>query len=263
MGKILVVDQYQDYKDNISTCRSPQGKLSAVAKEWYRDPERAEGKRTVMVSFMPCTAKKMEIKRPNSFTKGEQDTDHVLTKTELVRMIKSAGIDFANMECEEPDIPFGMASGGGKIFGVTGGVTEAVLRHLVPAHDTETLKAISEFGMRGEEAIKEFTIQYEGTDINICVVSGLANAHEVFRRMKAGEANYHLIEVMACKGGCVMGGGQPVKAGECVKSVRTEGLYEVDTESAIKVSDDNADMEKLYAEFLNGKTHELLHNEGY
>ena len=114
-----------------------------------------------------------------------------------------------------------------------------------------------------EEAIKEFTIQYEGTDINICVVSGLANAHEVFRRMKAGEANYHLIEVMACKGGCVMGGGQPVKAGECVKSVRTEGLYEVDTESAIKVSDDNADMEKLYAEFLNGKTHELLHNEGY
>ena len=160
-------------------------------------------------------------------------------------------------------MPFGFGSGGGVIFGVTGGVTEAVLRHLVPAHDTETLKAISEFGMRGEEAIKEFTIQYEGTDINICVVSGLANAHEVFRRMKAGEANYHLIEVMACKGGCVMGGGQPVKAGECVKSVRTEGLYEVDTESAIKVSDDNADMEKLYAEFLNGKTHELLHNEGY
>ena len=259
----FITDQYKEYVPNISTCRSPQGMLSAVAKEWYRDPERAEGKRTVMVSFMPCTAKKMEIKRPNSFTKGEQDTDHVLTTTELVRMIKSAGIDFANMECEEPDIPFGMASGGGKIFGVTGGVTEAVLRHLVPAHDTETLKAISEFGMRGEEAIKEFTIQYEGTDINICVVSGLANAHEVFRRMKAGEANYHLIEVMACKGGCVMGGGQPVKAGECVKSVRTEGLYEVDTESAIKVSDDNADMEKLYAEFLNGKTHELLHNEGY
>ena len=101
----FITDQYKEYVPNISTCRSPQGMLSAVAKEWYRDPERAEGKRTVMVSFMPCTAKKMEIKRPNSFTKGEQDTDHVLTTTELVRMIKSAGIDFANMECEEPDIP--------------------------------------------------------------------------------------------------------------------------------------------------------------
>ena len=259
----VITDQYKEYVPNISTCRSPQGMMSAVIKEYFRDPEHAAGKKTVMVSIMPCTAKKAEAIRPNSFTDGEQDTDIVITTTELLRMIDNFGLDFATIEPEACDTPFGFGSGGGVIFGVTGGVTEAVLRHLVPAHDTETLKAISEFGMRGEEAIKEFTIQYEGTDINICVVSGLANAHEVFRRMKAGEANYHLIEVMACKGGCVMGGGQPVKAGECVKSVRTEGLYEVDTESAIKVSDDNADMEKLYAEFLNGKTHELLHNEGY
>ena len=259
----FITDQYKDYIPNISTCRSPQGMMSAVIKEYFRDPENAKGKKTVMVSIMPCTAKKAEAARPNSYTHGEKDTDIVITTTELLRMIDNFGLDFATIEPEACDTPFGFGSGGGVIFGVTGGVTEAVLRHLVPAHDTETLKAISEFGMRGEEAIKEFTIQYEGTDINICVVSGLANAHEVFRRMKAGEANYHLIEVMACKGGCVMGGGQPVKAGECVKSVRTEGLYEVDTESAIKVSDDNADMEKLYAEFLNGKTHELLHNEGY
>ena len=124
----FVVEQYPEYKENLSTCRSPQGMLSAVIKEWYRDPSRADGKRTVVVSFMPCTAKKMEIKRPNSFTKGEQDTDYVVTTTELVKMIQASGINFAELEPEQPDEPFGLATGGGAIFGVTGGVTEAVIR---------------------------------------------------------------------------------------------------------------------------------------
>ncbi|MCI6420581.1 MAG: [FeFe] hydrogenase, group A [Firmicutes bacterium] len=259
----FVVEQYPEYKENLSTCRSPQGMLSAVIKEWYRDPSRADGKRTVVVSFMPCTAKKMEIKRPNSFTKGEQDTDYVVTTTELVKMIQASGINFAELEPEQPDEPFGLATGGGAIFGVTGGVTEAVIRRLVPEHDQATIDAIAEFGMRGDQPIKEFTVKYDGMDVNVCVVSGLANAHEALRRVKTGEANYHLIEVMACKGGCVMGGGQPVKAGECMSAIRTEGMYEIDAQSQFKAPDENPALQKLYAEFLDGKTHELLHNEGY
>ena len=163
----FVVEQYPEYKENLSTCRSPQGMLSAVIKEWYRDPSRADGKRTVVVSFMPCTAKKMEIKRPNSFTKGEQDTDYVVTTTELVKMIQASGINFAELEPEQPDEPFGLATGGGAIFGVTGGVTEAVIRRLVPEHDQATIDAIAEFGMRGDQPIKEFTVKYDGMDVNV------------------------------------------------------------------------------------------------
>ncbi|MGI6094850.1 MAG: [FeFe] hydrogenase, group A [Lachnospiraceae bacterium] len=259
----FIVDQYPDYKKNISTCRSPEGMLSAVAKEWYRDPERADGKRTVMVSFMPCTAKKMEINRPNSYTYGEKDTDHVITTTELIQMIHSSGIDFAGLEPEESDKPFGFGSGGGVIFGVTGGVTEAVLRRLVPENDEETLETIASCGVRGSEPIKEFTIPYNGMDINICVVSGLAHAHEVMRRVENKEANYHLIEVMACSEGCVMGGGQPTKLGTSIKTVRSQGLYAVDKASAVRKSNENPDVLALYDGILKGKVHDLLHNDSY
>ncbi len=259
----FVTDQYPDYKDNLSTCRSPQGMLSAVTKEWFRDPAHADGKRTVMVSIMPCTAKKMEAKRPNSFTKGEQDTDYVITTTELIRMINNSGIDFASLDPESSDVPFGFGSGGGVIFGVTGGVTEAVLRRLVPSHDKAALEAIAECGVRGDEPIKEFTITYEGMDLNICVVSGLAHARTVMERVKNGEANYHLIEVMACRRGCVMGGGQPTRAGDRTKAARTRGIYKADSVAMIKKCDENPMIISLYDGFLKGKTHELLHNESY
>lgn len=259
----FITDQYPEYKENLSTCRSPQGMMSAVTKEWYRDPKHAEGKRTVMVSFMPCTAKKMEIKRPNSFTKGEQDTDYVITTTELIRMINNSGIDFAALEPEASDVPFGFGSGGGVLFGVTGGVTEAVLRRLIPEHDKAALEAIAECGVRGDEAIKEFTIHYGGQDLNVCVVSGLANARTVMERVKNGEANYHLIEVMACRRGCIMGGGQPPRAGDRTKAARTRGIYSADNMSIIKKPDENPMIQSLYEGFLKGKTHELLHNDGY
>mgnify|MGYP002244963070 FL=1 len=126
----FITDQYKEYVPNISTCRSPQGMMSAVIKEYFRDPEHAAGKKTVMVSIMPCTAKKAEAIRPNSFTDGEQDTDIVITTTELLRMIDNFGLDFATLDPEACDMPFGFGSGGGVIFGVTGGVTEAVLRRL-------------------------------------------------------------------------------------------------------------------------------------
>lgn len=259
----FVCDQYPEFKENLSTCRSPQGMMSAVTKEWYRDPKRAAGKKTVIVSFMPCTAKKMEIKRPNSFTKGEQDTDYVITTTELIRMIDNSGIDFAALEPESSDVPFGFGSGGGVLFGVTGGVTEAVLRRLIPEHNKAALEAIAECGVRGEEAIKEFTIQYEGQDVNVCVVSGLANARTVMERVKNGEANYHLIEVMACRRGCIMGGGQPPRAGNRTKAARARGIYSADNMAIIKKPDENPMIQSLYEGFLKGKTHELLHNEGY
>jgi len=258
----FVGDQFPEYKEHVSTCRSPQGMMSAVTKEWFRDPaNNPEGKKTVMVSFMPCTAKKMEAKRPNSFTHGEQDTDYVITTTELIDMIRMTGIEFAELEPESSDIPFGFGSGGGVIFGVTGGVTEAVIRRLVPGHDKETLEA--ECGVRDGGFIREFSIPYEGIDLNICVVSGLANARTVMEQVKSGEKNYHLIEVMACRRGCIMGGGQPRLAGDRTKAARTEGIYRADNVAVIKKSDENPMIMSLYEGFLKGKEHELLHNHEF
>ena len=260
----FVGDQFPEYKEHVSTCRSPQGMMSAVTKEWFRDPaNNPEGKKTVMVSFMPCTAKKMEAKRPNSFTHGEQDTDYVITTTELIDMIRMTGIEFAELEPESSDIPFGFGSGGGVIFGVTGGVTEAVIRRLVPGHDKETLEAIAECGVRDGGFIREFSIPYEGIDLNICVVSGLANARTVMEQVKSGEKNYHLIEVMACRRGCIMGGGQPRLAGDRTKAARTEGIYRADNVEVIKKSDENPMIMSLYEGFLKGKEHELLHNHEF
>ena len=280
----FITDQYKDYIPNLSTCRSPQGMMSAVIKEYFRDPENAKGKKTVMVSIMPCTAKKAEAIRPNSFTDEKQDTDIVITTTELLRMIDNFGLDFAQLEpeaCDMPfmidnfgldfaqlepeacDMPFGFGSGGGVIFGVTGGVTEAVLRRLSPDHSKETMREISECGVRGDEGIKEFTVPYKGMDINVCVASGLANARTVMERVKNGEANYHLIEVMACRRGCIMGGGQPVRAGDRTKAARAKGLYNADNTMLIKKSDENPMVLELYQGLLKGKEHKLLHNDFY
>ena len=260
----FVGDQFPEYKEHVSTCRSPQGMMSAVTKEWFRDPaNNPEGKKTVMVSFMPCTAKKMEAKRSNSFTHGEQDTDYVITTTELIDMIRMTGIELAELEPESSDIPFGFGSGGGVIFGVTGGVTEAVIRRLVPGHDKETLEAIAECGVRDGGFIREFSIPYDGIDLNICVVSGLANARTVMEQVKSGEKNYHLIEVMACRRGCIMGGGQPRLAGDRTKAARMEGIYRADNVAVIKKSDENPMIMSLYEGFLKGKEHELLHNHEF
>lgn len=260
----FVGDQFPEFEEHVSTCRSPQGMMSAVVKEYYRQPENnPENKKTVVVSIMPCTAKKMEAKRANSFTEGEQDTDHVLTTSELIDMIRTTGIDFANLEPEASDIPFGFGSGGGVIFGVTGGVTEAVIRRLVPGHDKATLEAIADCGVREGGFIREFTVPYNGTDIKICVVSGLANARTVMEQVKSGEKEYHLIEVMACRRGCVMGGGQPRLAGDRTKAARTEGIYRADGVAVVKKCDKNPMILSLYEGFLKGKEHKLLHNHEF
>ncbi len=258
-----VCDHYPEYKQNLSTCRSPMGMLSAVIKEYYRNPKNVEGKKTVVAAIMPCTAKKQEAVRSNSSTKGEQDTDYVLTTTEIIRMIKNFGLDFKSLEPEAADVPYGLGSGGGVIFGVTGGVTEAALRHLNPGHDKETRMAIAESGVRGETKIKEFKIPYEGRDLSICVVNGLANAHTVMEKIKSGEAHYDFLEVMACRRGCIMGGGQPIPVVPRQRKDRAMGLYHADSESILKKCDDNPLVQSFYIGELKGKAHDLLHNTGY
>ncbi len=258
----FVENEYPEFKPNISTCRSPQQMFSAILKEYYRDEHNGQGKKTVVVSIMPCTAKKMEAQRPDSYTKGEKDTDIVLTTHELIRMIDAHGISFENMPSEACDMPFGIGSGGGVIFGATGGVTEAVLRRLVDGHDSATLNAIAECGVRGDQGIKEFSIPYNGLQVNICVASGLANARQVLESIKRGEKSYHFVEIMACPGGCVMGGGQPTDGSTKVvrSEARTKGLYAADGDMAIKKSNENPLLDVFYNGFFRGKAHELLHN---
>ena len=256
----FVENQYPEFKSNVSTCRSPQQMFSAVLKDYYRDMFHAKGKNTFVVSIMPCTAKKMEAERPNSYTYGQKDTDAVITTTELIRMIQYYGLDFKNLAEEACDMPFGLGSGGGVIFGVTGGVTEAVLRRLADGHDPATLAAIAECGIRGDAGIKEATIPYKGIDVNICVTSGLANARKVLESVKSGEKQYHLIEVMACPGGCVMGGGQPTRLDHKPSTARGTGLYAVDRSMVLRKSDENPLMDVFYNGFFKGKAHELLHN---
>ena len=257
----FVENEYPEFKPNISTCRSPQQMFSAILKDYYRDEANAKGKKTFVVSIMPCTAKKMESYRSDAYTYGEKDTDAVLTTSELIRMIKAHGVSFDQMESEACDMPFGIGSGGGVIFGATGGVTEAVLRRLVEGHDPATLNQVANMGARGSEGIKEFTVPYNGLDVKICVVSGLANARKVLEAVKAGEKEYHFIEVMACPGGCVMGGGQPIGGPKLTRAqTRTKGLYAADGEMVIKKSNENPLMDIFYNGFFKGKAHELLHN---
>ena len=258
----FVENEYPEFKENISTCRSPQAMFSAVLKEYYRDPKNnPEGKKTFVVSIMPCTAKKMEANRPDSYTYGEKDTDAVLTTSGLIRMIDAAGINFENMPSEACDMPFGIGSGAGVIFGATGGVTEAVLRRLADDHNTATLDAIADCGVRSEGGIKEFTVPYKGIDVKICVASGLANARQVLESIKSGEKEYHFIEVMACPGGCVMGGGQPTKGTKVQRAeTRTTGLYAADGSMAIKKSDENPLVDVFYNGPFKDKIHDLLHN---
>lgn len=251
--------KYPEFVANLSTCRSPQQMFGAVVREYYKDPEKNEGKKIVSVSIMPCTAKKEEILRPESFTNGKQDVDYVLTTTEVVRMIRKSGIVFDKVEIEAADVPFGIGSGSGVIFGVTGGVTEAVLRRLQQGHSRVDMEAIKKSGVRGDEGIKTLTYDYNGREIRAAVVNGLANADKLLQQIKNHEVEYDFVEVMACRRGCIMGGGQPVNAGPRTRKARMKGLYDTDVNTQIKKSNENPMILSLYDSLLKGKEHELLH----
>ena len=251
--------KHPEYRKNISSCRSPQQMFGALIKEDGRmHPE--DTRETIVVSIMPCTAKKDEILRPEHFTDGVQDVDYVLTTTEITRMIQEAGIDLSRMPSEALDMPFGMASGAAAIFGVTGGVTEAVLRRLINSRRVDDIAEISFTGVRGMDGLKEATITLGDREVKIAIVNGLKNADDLLNRINAGEAYYDFIEVMACRRGCIAGGGQPTPIGPRTRQARFEGMYNIDKQSQIKSSNDNPIVNSLYEGLLKGKEHKLLHN---
>ncbi|MBE5954273.1 MAG: 4Fe-4S dicluster domain-containing protein [Lachnospiraceae bacterium] len=251
--------KYPEFAGNISTCRSPQGMFSAVVKEYFAKQDEGDGKKTFVVSIMPCTAKKGEIERPDNFTDGRQDTDKVLTTVEIIRMIRQAGIKFDEIESEAPDMPFGIASGAASIFGVTGGVTEAVLRHVSAEKGHQVISQLSFSGVRGDEGIKETSVMLGDREIKIAVVNGLGNADKLLKAIKSGEAHYDFVEVMACRRGCIAGGGQPLPIGPRTRASRAEGIYAVDRESLIRFTEDNPLLSQTYQDVIAGKEHKLLH----
>ncbi|MBQ6360102.1 MAG: (2Fe-2S)-binding protein [Lachnospiraceae bacterium] len=251
--------KYPEMLPNLSTCRSPLGMFAAVVKEYFKD-KLPEGRTSHFhVALMPCTAKKFEAKRPEFKVDGIPNTDAVITTQELIKMIKRSGIQFKELEPESVDLPFGSMSGAGTIFGVTGGVTEAVLRRLIcQDHTRSELARIAYTGVRGMDSVKECTIHYGDRELHIAVVSGLANASKVIEGIKAGELHYDLVEVMACRGGCISGAGQPYIS-QRHRTKRGEGLYRADKLTSIKRSQDNPLMKDLYEGLLKGRTHEMLH----
>ena len=259
-------NRYPEFRENISTCRSPQAMFGALLKEEARMKAAEAEKRRTEPPQDGCDldyamyGKKAEIKRPEHFTEGQQDVDYVLTTTEVTRMIKEAGMDLSQIEPEALDMPFGLSSGAAAIFGVTGGVTEAVLRRLVHSSRMEDLQDISFTGIRGIEGIKEASIQLEDRTVKIAVVNGLRCAETLLERIKAGEVQYDFVEVMACKRGCIAGGGQPVPIGPRTKQARLDGMYKIDSMAQIKRSDENPIIAEVYEGILKGKEHKLLHN---
>ena len=251
--------KYPQFRKNVSTCRSPQQMFGALLKEEAR-MNTEDTRETIVVSIMPCTAKKDEILRPEHFTDGVQDVDYVLTTTEVTRMIKEAGIDLSRMPDEAMDMPFGLASGAAAIFGVTGGVTEAVLRKLVNSTHVEDLEQISFSGVRGIEGVKECHLTLGEREVHIAIVNGLKSADELLQKIEKGESYYDFVEVMACKRGCIAGGGQPTPIGPRTKAARLEGMYNIDKAAQIKLSNQNPFIQSLYDGLLKGKEHKLLHN---
>lgn len=249
-----VEKNHPDLLKNVSTCRSPMQMFSAVLKEHYKNSNR----RIVSVAVMPCTAKKFEAQREEFKVDDIPNTDYVITTQELIQMIKESGIIFSEIEPEAVDMPFGASSGAGVIFGVTGGVTEAVIRRVLDDKSTTTLRTIAFNGVRGMEGVKETSITVNNRELKIAVVSGLKNADNIVKKIQAGETHYDFVEVMACPGGCICGAGQPfVKAEGKLK--RGAGLYEADRMSSIKRSEENPVMMSLYSGLLKGKVHKLLH----
>lgn len=247
--------KHPELLENVSTCRSPMQMFASVLKEQSKNSSR----RLFHVAVMPCTAKKFESEREEFKVEGVPNVDAVISTQELIKMIKEAGILFDKLEPEAVDMPFGVSSGAGVIFGITGGVTEAVLRRVSTDKTRANVLLMAEVGERGNEGIKVFDLPYGDLSIHIAVVSGLANAERIIERMKEGE-QFDLVEVMACPGGCVSGAGQPYVNPE-EKMDRAKGLYSIDKISSIRRSEENPVMMSLYKGILKGKVHELLHVE--
>jgi NADH-quinone oxidoreductase subunit G len=249
--------KFPEFLPNVSTCRSPMQMMASLIKDQDKQKREAGDKQHFHVAIMPCTAKKFEAVRDEFKTDGKDNVDAVITTQELILMIKESGLMFDALEPEAVDMPFGTVSGAGVIFGVTGGVTEAVLRLVVSNKTRAALITVANAGQRGDEGIKEFDVEYGERTLKLAVVSGLGNADKLLNRIKAGE-HFDFIEIMACPGGCVNGGGQPFAGSERQKA-RTKGLYDTDRMLSIRRAEENPIVSSVYKHFIGDRAHELLH----
>ena len=266
---------FPEFLPNVSTCKSPQQMFGALAKTYYAHKRGINPKDIVSVSIMPCTAKKYEADRPEMRSSGYKDVDYVLTTRELAKMIKQAGVSFTELEEVKYDSIMGESTGAAVIFGATGGVMEAALRtvyEIVTGREVP-FKSLNIMPVRGMEGVRaaKITIEgckpewnfLEGVEVSLAVAHGLVNAKKVMQSVKDGTQQYHFIEVMACPGGCLGGGGQPIPTNLAIRKKRTEAIYEEDMHMAIRKSHENPEITAIYKNFLgepNGhKSHELLH----
>ncbi len=271
----FIEHKFPDYLTNVSSCKSPQQMFGALAKTYYARKRKLNPAKIVSVSIMPCTAKKYEADRPEMRSSGFKDVDYVLTTRELARMIKMAGIDFMSLPDQEHDSLMGESSGAAVIFGATGGVMEAALR---TAYELVTGREVPFANLdikpvRGMEGVREANITIEGclpewsflegVELKLAVAHGLTNAWEVMQAVKQGKAEFHFIEVMACPGGCLGGGGQPIPTNSEIRLKRAQAIYEEDAGKHIRKSHENPEVLALYKDFLEApmshKSHELLH----
>jgi NADH-quinone oxidoreductase subunit G len=236
----------------VSTCGSPMEMLGALIRRQFKDED------VYSVAIMPCTAKKFEADRPELEKDGKRLIDLVITTSELVDMVKEAGIDFANLPDSEPDSPLKDYTGAGVIFGVTGGVTEAVIRRVLDDASPKTLKTIAECGVRGLEGIKIFTVSAGDLSLRIAVANGLGNADKLISKIESGEEHFDFVEVMACPNGCIGGGGQP-PASNKRKAERSVAIFRADDACELKMSQQNPALGYIYDELLHGDAHNLLH----
>jgi NADP-reducing hydrogenase subunit HndD len=266
---------YPDFLKNVSTCKSPQQMFGALAKTYYAQKRKLDPKDIVSVSIMPCTAKKFEADRPEMRSSGYKDVDYVLTTRELARMVRQAGINFKALEEAKYDSIMGDSTGAAVIFGATGGVMEAALRtayELVTGREVP-FKDLNITAVRGMEGVREASVKIEkvlpewkfleGAELKCAVAHGLVNARAVMQAIKEGKANYHFVEIMACPGGCLGGGGQPIPTNAKIRAKRAAAIYEEDMSMEVRKSHENPEVVQVYKEFLgkpnSHKAHDLLH----
>ncbi len=255
---------YPDLLENLSTCMSPQQMQGSIVKHALSKEEKREESEIVMVSIMPCTAKKYENKRPEHTRNGVRIVDYVLTTQELAKMIKEAGIVFEDLVPDSVDLPFGFSTGAGVIFGNSGGVSEAVLRYAYEKLTGSNLADVEIKEVRGCEGLKEASIDIDGTTVKMAIVHGIKNAGQVCESVIKGDCDYDIIEVMACPGGCINGAGQPVTHETETRRKRTKALYNVDRRMQLHKAQQNPFIMECYRNYLGGEAgsheaHELLH----
>ena len=255
--------KYPDLLPHLSTAKSPQGMFGAVIKTYWAEKANVNPAKIVSVSVMPCIAKKAECVRPQLRDSGFQDVDIVITTRELGKMLREDGIDFTRLPDAEFDSPLGYGSGAGAIFGTTGGVMEAALRTVADVVTGQDIQQVDYQAVRGFAETKEATLNIAGKEVKIAVCNTLGSAMKMMDRVRAGTADYHFIEVMACPGGCIGGGGQPIPTSKAIKKKRMEAIYSIDSNSKIRKSHENPEIKILYDTWLGKplgeKAHRLLH----